>query len=1038
MAMTSAFLTAFDDIMGPMWVEFAIVAVFAIGFGLLQANALVRSSAEKRRSRQKKVDTREMSYFDSQLKTTIEVDAAAGDFKKVLETWRAGKAEAPTPFTVLKLVVRAFDEVEPQAMVEEIIEHMETHLSVLSDGKSVVTILNSIARAGKIEILTDFWQAIQQRLHIVPTSDSYSVLLGAFASVGGEKRVAELSAELKSKGLEQTAHGYVLVIKGFLKNGMVDAVLQQITNMHRIGFATPSSTIADFIHLASEKGRAYEMFGSLTEAGVTLPAAAVMVLLEDCCSRNDLGFVRRIEQHMRDTNMPFLRGMFDVLMRVYASAGDLHALELFSEMQTYGIQICEPLCVGLLARCADAKFLRFAEEIVRFTRDMRCMSIPVYSALRKVYAYSGMYEKACDLYDRIGEDGLEPDAMMYGCLMRFAVECGRTELSRKLSEKVPSLEISNYMSLIRAARRDKDVGRAFSVLRKLQDAEVPLDIAVYNCVLDVCVSAGDLTRAAELVVEIRRVGPLDIITYNTLLKGYCATGDWYGAKKFLGEMEQVGVPPNDVSYNCLINAAVSSGNFRGAWETIDLMESNGVKSDRYTISIIMKAVEKMKNPNDVTRALALLDQTNLNVCSDEIMFNSVLEAWIRLRDFRRLEGLLMGYTNSDLRPSVHTYGSLIKGYSILKRLDMCWKFWKEMAVDRAMLPNNITFGCMLDALVCNGQVDDAVALFAEWKAQVPANSVILSTLIKGFALTRQPCRAMDTWREMREQGVMMSTVVYNGVIDAQARVGAMDEVAELINAMAIDKCAPDVITHSTVVKGHCIKGDIEKALKEFRGMQRNNLAEGIVTFNTVLDGCIRHNRMDLADQLLEDMDRYKIVPSSFTLGILVKMYGRRRQLGKAFEVVDVLARQAGLEPNVQVLSGLMCACLSNNNLDRAIQVFDGIKSSGQRADARTFGVLISGCLRSGYIQKAVALVEEAYGTAPGANCHGLPSDQELQIPNLEQLFREISNRGLMEQVGVPLLKKLRTVKAPDANSFASKMLDNLSSNSTARRWQIRG
>ena len=32
----------------------------------------------------------------------------------------------------------------------------------------------------------------------------------------------------------------------------------------------------------------------------------------------------------------------------------------------------------------------------------------------QVYAYSSMYSKACDLYDQIREDGLEPDSMMYG------------------------------------------------------------------------------------------------------------------------------------------------------------------------------------------------------------------------------------------------------------------------------------------------------------------------------------------------------------------------------------------------------------------------------------------------------------------------------------------------------------------------------------------------------------------------------------------------------------------------------------------------
>merc|ERR1719511_127253 len=120
------------------------------------------------------------------------------------------------------------------------------------------------------------------------------------------------------------------------------------------------------------------------------------------------------------------------------------------------------------------------------------MTITLYSALMKVYAYCNMYGKACDLYQCIREDGLEPDAMMCGCLMKFAVECGRTDLSRQIAEIAPCLEIQNYMSLIRAAGRDKDVARAFSVLKQVADAGMPLDVAAHNCVLDVCVSTGNM------------------------------------------------------------------------------------------------------------------------------------------------------------------------------------------------------------------------------------------------------------------------------------------------------------------------------------------------------------------------------------------------------------------------------------------------------------------------------------------------------------------------------------------------------------------
>merc|ERR1719210_2106958 len=121
--------------------------------------------------------------------------------------------------------------------------------------------------------------------------------------------------------------------------------------------------------------------------------------------------------------------------------------------------------------------------------------------------------------------------MMYGCLMKFAVECGRTELARDLFALAPTLDIQNYMSLFRAAGRDKDVDGAFAVLQKLKSSGQVIDIAAYNCVLDACVCAGDLKRARQLMGEMKANGPLDIITYNTLLKGYSGTGDTKSAQE---------------------------------------------------------------------------------------------------------------------------------------------------------------------------------------------------------------------------------------------------------------------------------------------------------------------------------------------------------------------------------------------------------------------------------------------------------------------------------------------------------------------------
>merc|ERR1719476_945149 len=200
----------------------------------------------------------------------------------------------------------------------------------------------------------------------------------------------------------------------------------------------------------------------------------------------------RVEKMSRDAQTAIPVGAYDSLLKLCVVHSNVKAMTLFERMNSEGVRISEGLCVGLLARCAESKFLRFAEEIARFVRGRDGMSIAVYSALMKVYAYCGMYDKACDLYGQIRSDGLEPDAMMYGCLMKFSVECGRTELSQELFDKASTLDIQNYMSLIRAAGRDRDVDRAFAVLGKLKESGVALDVAAHNCVLDVCVSSGDM------------------------------------------------------------------------------------------------------------------------------------------------------------------------------------------------------------------------------------------------------------------------------------------------------------------------------------------------------------------------------------------------------------------------------------------------------------------------------------------------------------------------------------------------------------------
>jgi pentatricopeptide repeat protein len=1011
-----------------LWVELSFLLFFLLGFAVLRLDlaskfgSLLQKSPQKS---QKKASKKISEVEQNPACKAIHAEFTAGNQAGVLSEWHAAlKATGPVPADILKLVAAAAVEKDQFGIFDEIICHMQSNLQSLGKHTTINTVLDVLARSGNIGQMEGFFERVQKVAGVKANYQSYEILLGGYATAGDLDKVKDVVAYLISIKQKLTARGYSLIIKGFLKNGMAEAALFYVTEMRRQGFYVPAFAVTQLFRVAVEKGCVEKVLDE-TQNDILFPAECIALILEDCCKNENMDVLKRVEHLAQQTSVPLLYHSYDALVKMYARAGDAKAFDLFEQFQA-SFTITEGSCVGILARCALSRSLKLADKVVGYARANMQMTIALYSALMKVYAYSSMYDKACDIYDMVRADGLEPDPMMYGCLMKFAVECDRTELSQELFRKTPQAEIQNYMSLIRSAGRSKDVNRAFEILEDLKKSNISLDIAAYNCVLDVCVICGDMKRAEALCDDMRKISKLDMITYNTLLKGYCGQGDLQGARKLLREMESLGHKPNDVSFNCMINAAVKAGNMRDAWDIVASMEKSGIPVDHYTVSTMMKAMKNAKHPRDVQKALELLDRSGLNVCGDEVLLNTVLDTCIRQKENVRLQQVLDEFSRSDLKPSVPTYGSLIKAHGALKQVQRCRDLWNEMMDTRSIEPNEITCGCMMDALVCNKLVEEALEVLHEWKKTKPANTIMYSCLIKGFTNQNMMHRTLDLFNEMRADGITPNSVTYNALIDAQARIGAMEKVQMLLEQMETDQVKLDSVTYSTIIKGFCVNGDLDQALEVFLGMQEHNTAGDAVIFNTLLDGCCRHGKFEFADRLIDNMQKYNIVPSNFTLTILVKMWGRRKQLNKAFDVVEKLPSQYGFQANCQVYSCVISACVSNGQVAKAFEVFDMMKQSGnKKPDNRTYSSFVSGLCRCGKWEQATELVNEAFGLS------GLPPtlpDKPIEADAIDQLLSLLAQKGLTDTVAVPLLDRMRAFKVPMSPGFYTTALQRAVNN----------
>merc|ERR1719321_1222504 len=533
----------------------------------------------------------------------------------------------------------------------------------------------------------------------------------------------------------------------------------------------------------------------------------------------------------------------------------------------------------------------------------------------------------------------------------------------------------------------------------------------YNAILDACIQCRNTSKALELFQQMRKEGIFDIVSFNIMLKMYLRDGKHAAAQQLLQEMKACGLQPNKITYNELINTKVEAGDQRGVWDLVKEMKSTGVSPNSVTCAILLKTLTSKSTKQDLKLTMELVDQ--MEDTMDEVLFSSVIEGCLRVGQLDLLSEQMRKYAKQGglVALSAPTYGSMIKAYGQARDVERMWELWSEMG-KRNVKPTAITLGCMVDALVKNHFVEDAWDLIhstlADPSRRGLVNNIIYSTVLKGFAMTKQNEKLFAVYAEIQEQGVEANTIMFNTMINACAGCGAMDRVPQLLADMKAAGVKPDTITYSTVVKGHCLSGNVDRAFEVLAEMQADGeYKPDEILYNCLLDGCAKEHRIEEALKLYEDMKRASVAPSNFTLCTLVKLLGRARRLTQAFAMVEELSKNGGLKPNIQVFTCLIQACIHNRQLQRALDLHDEVIAAKCEPDQKVYTVLTRGCVQGGNLSKAVEVVRCAYAIS-GHSFKQPSRSYGVETKVLEELIMKLNQGGPNEaEAGRSLLSDLK-------------------------------
>merc|ERR1719446_1255248 len=362
------------------------------------------------------------------------------------------------------------------------------------------------------------------------------------------------------------------------------------------------------------------------------------------------------------------------------------------------------------------------------------------------------------------------------------------------------------------------------------------------------------------------------------------------------------------------------------WDIIREMEIADVKPNQVTISILLKSLNSYSSEADIMKTMDLMK--NMDEPMDEVLLSSVVEACVRIGKPDLLEAQLQQLQDSTpiTINGSHTYGSLIKAYGHAKDIAGIWRCWKEMR-SRHIKPTSITLGCMIEAIVSNGDTEGAFDLIHQIEddeqCRGALNSVIYCSVLKGFTREKKIDRVWAVYEEMTEKNIELSIVMYNTLIDACARCGRMENLPKILEDMKAANARPNVITYSTMLKGHCQNGNIQAGFAILDQMKKDaHLKPDEIMYNSLRDGCAQNNLVDEGLRLLEEMQNEGVAPSNFTLSLLVKLLNRARRLDRAFSIVAEISKKYRFHPNVHVYTNLIQGCASNQKLARGMSVLE--------------------------------------------------------------------------------------------------------------------
>nr|XP_018677009.1 PREDICTED: pentatricopeptide repeat-containing protein At3g29230-like isoform X2 [Musa acuminata subsp. malaccensis] len=390
----------------------------------------------------------------------------------------------------------------------------------------------------------------------------------------------------------------------------------------------------------------------------------------------------------------------------------------------------------LLRRATDFGRMDYAEHLF-FYFSAAAPHVLLYNSMIRGYAYSGPHESSLHMFEEMLQRGLKPNNFTYPYVLDSCTRLGNNGYvgalvdARRVFDGMMTKTIGLWNRMVSEYIGFGDVESA----KRLFDDMPQRDVVSWNSMLSGYLRSLDKKRALDFF---RRMPVTDVVSWTSMMMALSKAGDLRAARRLFDEMPE----RNVVSWNCMLSSYTSHGEYQQACKLFSQMQSQGVAPDGYTFVSALSACAHLGDLEtgkwihfslirDGLQLGAIVGTALIEMyakCSD---IDSAFKVFIKMveKDVFCWNVMIKAFaTHGRIKDSLKLFDLMIRkglklnGVTFLSVLFACShgglveegrQIFNSMEKDFGIQPRIQHYGCLIDLLCRNGQLEEAQALITE-------------------------------------------------------------------------------------------------------------------------------------------------------------------------------------------------------------------------------------------------------------------------------------------------------------------------------------